>query len=570
MRWVLPEGTFEGAERLASALGVHKLAAWVLLARGLHTPEAATAFLSDALADLPDPFSMKGMNTAVERLERAVAAGEKITLYGDYDVDGVCSTSLLSLFLRELGGKVATYIPHRMAEGYGLNAQAIERIAGDGTKVLVTLDCGITSTHEVDVANRLGLTVVIVDHHTVPSTMPAAFAILNPHQPGCAYPTKHLCAAGVAFNLCMALRHQLRASGFFAGRAEPNLKSLMDLVALATVADVVPLTGVNRILVKHGLKELSAGRRPGVRALKEVAGLSAEAEITSGLVGFRLGPRINAAGRLDDASVGLKLLCASSLEEARPIASVLDAANAERQGIEQSILNEALQQAEAKAAMKGLVLHADDWHPGVIGIVASRVVERFHRPTVMVTFHGGAGRGSARSIEGFHLVDALGTCAEHLTKFGGHKHAAGLSIEKPRLEAFVGAFEQIAAQRLTDLDLEPRCRVDAVVQLSELDEKAVEAVRALGPFGMGNPEPVFAARRLVAQPKVIASKREGAVGHLKLKLEQAPQLDVIGFGFADKLKLTEGPLDAAFQLSVEEWMGARRVSLKLKDLVVSG
>jgi single-stranded-DNA-specific exonuclease len=568
LRWQVSEPLEDGASKLASALELHPLAARILCSRGITTPEAAQAFLSDRLVDLPDPFRMKGMPGAVERLLRALRTEEKITLWGDYDVDGVCSTSLLSLFLREVGGKVATYIPHRLGEGYGLNLEAIERIAQDGTRVLVTLDCGITSVSEIARAKALGLDVVVVDHHQVPETMPPADAILNPHQPGCEYPTRHLCAAGVAFNLCMGLRKRLREVGAFSSRREPNLRSLMDLVALATVADVVPLTGANRILVKTGLEELTQARRPGVRALKEVAGLGADAPVSSGQVGFRLGPRINAAGRMDDASVGLRLLCSDSLEEARALAEQLDRANAERQTVEQGILDDALAQAELQKNARGLVLHSDGWHPGVIGIVASRVVERFHRPTILVAVRDGMGRGSARSIEGFHLVEALHQCAEHLAKYGGHKAAAGLSIEPERIPAFVARFAEIAGERLTDQDLVPRCRIDAVVSLREVDERAVEAIGRLGPFGHGNPEPVFASRRLVAHPRLLANKRGGA-GHLKLSIEGAPQLDAIGFGMEDRLALTEGPVDLAYQVGIDEFRGVRRISMKLKDVRAS-
>ncbi len=568
MRWLVPEQQEEGASGLAAALDLHPLAARILWNRGIATPEAVQAFLSDRLADLPDPFTMKGMPAAVDRITRALRAEEKITLWGDYDVDGVCSTSLLTLFLREVGGKVATYIPHRLGEGYGLNLEAIERIAQDGTRVLVTLDCGITSVAEIARAKALGLDVVVVDHHQVPETMPPADAILNPHQPGCDYPTRHLCAAGVAFNLCMGLRKRLRESGTFASRREPNLRSLMDLVALATVADVVPLTGANRILVKVGLDELTQARRPGVRALKEVAGLGADAPVSSGQVGFRLGPRINAAGRMDDASIGLKLLCSESVEEARTLATQLDQANAERQAVEQGILDDALAQAELQKGARGLVLHSDGWHPGVIGIVASRVVERFHRPTILVAVREGLGRGSARSIEGFHLVEALHQCAEHLVKYGGHKAAAGLSIEPGRIPAFTEQFARIAGERLTDDDLVPRCRIDAMVSLREVDERAVEAIGRLGPFGYGNPEPVFASRRLVAHPRLLPNKRGGA-GHLKLSIESAPQLDAIGFSMEDRLPLTEGPVDLAYQVGIDEFRGVRRISMKLKDVRAS-
>jgi len=541
----------------------------VLVARGLSDPGEAAHFLADALSNLPDPFTMHGMRPAVDRLVRAVRAGEPVTLYGDYDVDGVCSTALLSLFLEACGARVRTAIPHRLREGYGLNHRAVERIAQEGARVLVTLDCGITAAAEVARARDLGLDVVVVDHHTVPAVLPPALAVLNPHQEGCRYPTRHLCAAGVTFALCMALRRALREAGHFAGRAEPNLRSLLDLVALATVADVVPLTGVNRVLVRHGLVALSRADRPGVRALKEVAGLAASAPVSSGLVGFRLGPRINAAGRLDDASVGLQLLRARTLEEARPLAHSLDVANQERQLIEQRILGAALEQAEARGAERGLVLWGEDWHPGVVGIVAARVVDRLHRPVVVVGVQDGVGKGSARSIERFHLVDALTRCAELLTRYGGHRAAAGVTLEARALPAFRQAFARVASELLTPEDLERTCRVDVVVDPAELTERAVEGLGALGPFGPGNPEPLLLARGLSARARVLEAKRGGA-GHLKLVLTEAPRLDAIGFGMAERASETRGRVDLTFQATVDEFRGQRRVALRLKDLRAAG
>jgi single-stranded-DNA-specific exonuclease len=544
---------------------VDVLAARVLVARGFGDPETAANFLADALGDLPDPFLMRGMRPAVERLVRAVLRKELVTLYGDYDVDGVCSTALVSLFLEACGARVATSIPHRIRDGYGLNRAAAERIAQDGTRVLLTLDCGITAAAEVGRARDLGLDVVVVDHHTVPATLPPALAVLNPHQEGCGYPTRHLCAAGVAFMLCMALRRELREAGHFTSRPEPNLKALLDLVALATVADVVPLTGANRVLVKHGLVALSRAERPGVRALKEAAGLQPEQLVTAGLVGFRLGPRINAAGRLDDAALGLRLLRAATLEEARPLAHALDVANQERQLIEHRILGAALGQAQAQGEARGLVLWGEDWHAGVVGIVAARVVERLHRPTVVVAVDGVQGKGSARSIERFHLVEALHGCSEFLVRYGGHRAAAGVTVEARQLHAFREAFGRMAAHALTLEDLEPRCRVDVLVEPGELTERAVTGLSVLEPFGQGNPEPVLAARGLCAHTRVLASKRGGA-GHLKLSLPEAPRLDAIGFGMAERAGEATGKVDLAFQASVDEYRGQRRVALKLKDL----
>ncbi len=571
MRWVFPGGERDveaqrrAARRLAIELGLDPLAARVLVARGVQEPQDAAQFLSHELTDLPDPFRMKGMSAAVERLTRAVVQHEKVTLYGDYDVDGVCSTALLSLFLDAVGAPPLTYIPHRIDEGYGLNVRAVERIAHEGSKLLVSLDCGITSVTEVAHAQALGMDTVIVDHHTVPDTLPAATAILNPHQPGCEYPTKVLCAAGVAFNLVMALRRSLRTLGWFERRPEPALKPLMDLVALATVCDVVPLTGANRILVQHGLDALARADRPGVRALKEVAGLETEGPVSAGQVGFRLGPRINAAGRLDDASVGLQLLRTRDLTEARALAAKLDGANKDRQEIERKMLVEAIAQAEDRQGSRGLVLWAEGWHPGVVGIVAARIVERFHKPTLIIGVQGGVGKGSARSVEGFHLVEALRECAEHLSKFGGHRHAAGVTLEARRLLDFRRDFEAVAARRLREEDLEPRCRVDVVVDPGELTERAVGALAALGPFGAGNPEPTFVAESLHAEARIVTAKN-GGVAHLKLVLPDAPALDTIGFGMGPRLAELEGRVDLAFQPSVETWKGRTRVSLKLRDL----
>jgi len=571
LRWVFPGGDRDvevqrrAARRLAIELGLDPLAARVLVARGVSEPQEAARFLSHELTDLPDPFRMKGMSAAVERLTRAIVRQEKVTLYGDYDVDGVCSTALLSLFLDAVGASPQTYIPHRIDEGYGLNIRAVERIAQEGTRLLVSLDCGITSVAEVARARDLGMEVVIVDHHTVPGTLPEATAVLNPHQPGCEYPTRALCAAGVAFNLVMALRRSLRTLGWFERRPEPALKPLMDLVALATVCDVVPLTGANRILVRHGLEALGRAARPGIRALKEVAGLEPEGAVSAGQVGFRLGPRINAAGRLDDASVGLQLLRTRNLSEARDLADRLDRENEARQKIERQMLVEAVAQAEERQGARGLVLWAEGWHPGVVGIVAARVVERFHKPTLIIGVQGGVGKGSARSVEGFHLVEALTECAEHLSRFGGHRHAAGVTLEAQRLHDFRRAFEAVAARQLREEDLEARCRVDVVVQPEELTERAVGALAALGPFGAGNPEPTFVAESLRAQGRIVTAKN-GGVAHLKLVLPSAPALDTIGFGMGPRLPEVDGPVDLAFQPSVETWNGRTRVSLKLRDL----
>jgi len=557
------------AAELVRALGLHPLAARVLAVRGHGEPAAAARFLEAPLSDLPDPFSMRDMDRAVARIALAVEGGERIACYGDYDVDGVTSTALLSGFLRASGADVVTYVPHRLVEGYGLNGEAVARLAGRGVKLLVTLDCGITSIEEIRAAAALGVDAVVVDHHTAPVELPAAAAILNPHRPGCGYPTKDLAAVGVAFALVMALRRRLRQGGRFgAARPEPNLKAALDLVALGTVADVVPLVGANRTLVRAGLVELARSRRPGVRALKRVAGIAEGAPVTAGQVGFRLAPRINAAGRLDDAGRGVRLLLSEEAGEAAALAEELDRENQARQEIERRILEEALAEASARVAegARGLVLARDGWHPGVVGIVASRLVERFHRPVVLVALQDGAGKGSGRSIEAFHLYEALAACSAHLARFGGHRHAAGVTVERGQVEAFRAAFEACAAAGLSEEELAPRCRIDAWVEDRDLTDGAATDLEKLAPFGSGHPEPVFALRGAAARGRTVGS----AGAHLKLAL--GPRgLDAIGFHMGERAGLcAEGPVDAAFSLGFDEWDGTRRLQLKLRDLRPAG
>jgi single-stranded-DNA-specific exonuclease len=476
----------------------------------------------------------------------------------------VTSTALLAGFLRASGADVLTYVPHRLVEGYGLNTAAVEKLAAQGARLLVTLDCGITSAPEVRAAAALGVDAVVVDHHTVPVELPAAAAILNPHQPGCPYPSKDLAAVGVTFTLAMALRKALRERGRFgATRPEPNLKDALDLVALGTVADVVPLVGANRILVRWGLEVLARSRRPGLRALKRVAGIAEGAEVSAGQVGFRLAPRINAAGRLDDAGRGVRLMLETDDGRADALARELDQENQSRQEIERTILAEALHDAAERVAAgaRGLVLARDGWHAGVVGIVASRIVERFHRPAVLVALpaEGEEGKGSGRSIESFHLHDALRACERHLVRFGGHRHAAGVTIARGNVQAFRDAFEAHALAHVKDEDLVPRCRIEGWIEERDVSDRAVADLAKLGPYGAGHPEPVFALRGAAAKARTV-----GAGGaHLKIALGR---LDAIGFGMGDRLPLCAGAVEAAFTMGFDEWDGARRVQLRLRDV----
>ena len=583
MRWQLGEGTGRDAvqqgARLASVLGIPAPVGRVLWARGYREASQAERFLEPRFEHLPNPFELKGIEVAVSRLQRALAQGERVCVYGDYDVDGVTSTALLVSVLRKLGGNVEFYVPHRLVEGYGLNVRALEKLAARGTRLVVSADCGVTAVAEIDAAAKLGLDVVVIDHHTASQDLPRALAILNPHQPGCTFPGRELAAVGVAFHLLLALRKRLREAGWFATRPEPNLREVLDLVALGTIADVVPLTGPNRVLVHFGLKELARGARVGVLALKSVAQLAGE--VTAGDVGFKLGPRINAAGRLDDASVGVRLLLSEDLREARALAEQLDRANAERQDLQVRIASEAIAHAEKLGppeARRTLVVSSSGWHVGVVGIVAARLVERFHRPALVIAEEGGVAKGSGRSVEGFHLYDALARCAHHLTKFGGHKHAAGVTLDTGRISDFAEALEAEGREALDPAQLSARLRIDAELHPSEVRMELASQLRRLAPFGAGNPEPVFFCRELAAhEVRLLPDKKGTGPGHLKLRLGEAGprvsegesiELEAIGFNLGGTVLAVGTRLDAAFQLAVDNWNGSERLQLKVKDLKV--
>lgn len=560
MRWILRDADAAEARELERALGLHPVAARVLVSRGFGDPLAVERFLAASLADLPDPFAMKGMERAVERIIRAIRERERVVVYGDYDVDGVTSTTMLVGFLRGLGADVGHYVPQRLKEGYGLNPAAIDHLVSEGARLIVTVDCGVTAVEEVARASRAGVDVVVVDHHKAPPELPRAYAMLNPHQPGCGFPFKDLCAAGVTFHLLMALRKRLREEGFFERRPEPNLRRWLDLAALGTVADVVPLVGPNRILVQHGLRELEKAERIGVAALKRVSGI-AEGPVTAGQIGFRLGPRINAAGRLDDAGAAVALLLSDDPAEAEALAEQLEQANQDRQAIERSITTEAMEQAKrAPENVRGLVLSGEDWHPGVVGIVASRVVERFHKPAVVLGIDGDGAKGSCRSIERFNMFEGLGRCADHLLKFGGHHHAAGVTLEAKEIVAFTKAFQAEAKRQLKPSDLVPVIRVDAEIGTHEMTLELAEALSRLQPFGAGNPEPVLSSRASDVETRVLPS-RNGDRDHLKFRLGRT---DCIGFGLGDSRGLMRGTVKVAYNLTVDDWNGRLRAQAKVK------
>lgn len=546
---------------LAEALAIRSLTATVLLGRGISDVEEGRAFLQARLASLPDPLLLAGMKRATERLADAVVAGERIAVHGDYDVDGISAAALLIEGLRALGASVDCHIPLRLRDGYGLSAEALQRAAESGARLAISVDCGIGAVVEARRARELGLDLIITDHHLPPAELPEALALINPHLPDCRYPFKPLAGVGVAFLLYTALRRTLRERGYFAGRAEPDLRNSLDLVALGTIADVVPLTGVNRLLTRAGLEVLNRRQRPGVAALLDVAGAK---EANCGTVAFALAPRLNAAGRLEDATLGVELLLTAEPVAARALAERLDLCNRERQQLEQETLRQAILRLEqgGEGGRHSIVLADPGWHAGVIGIVASRLAERYHRPTVLIASEDGLGKGSARSVAGLHLYQALVACREHLRGFGGHAQAAGLSLDAGEITAFTAAFEEHAARLLPADESAPTLKHDGELHMEDLDRAGVEDLSALAPFGAGNPEPLFLLRNVqVQQPRVLAAK------HLRFTARQGGYSHAaIAFGMAERLAQLPGSLDLLVTPQINHWRNVTEVQLRVRDL----
>ncbi len=566
-KWIAKSVDDTLAQRLSEATGLRLKTARLLVNRGVAEPDQARAYLEPKLTDMPDPTLLLGSTRAAERLADAIERGERITLYGDYDVDGVTSSSLMSAFLSAHGATPMVYIPKRLVEGYGLNQGAVQQLAEEGTQVLVTLDCGITAADEISKANDLGIDTIVVDHHKCPPELPPTCATLNPHQDDCPYPDKVLAAVGVCFNLVVVLRKVLRERGFYEqdGQAEPNLRRLLDLVALGTIADMVPLTGVNRMFTWFGLVELRHAHRVGVRALMEVSRVR-PLRCSSSDVGFRLGPRINAAGRLDDATIGVRLLLTDDLQEARRLAAALDDANGNRQSIEGDVFRQACKLVEAEASLPDIIVYSNEtWHPGVVGIVCSKLVERFDRPAILI---GEGGRGSARTARGLHLYNAINDCASHLTKFGGHRAAAGMRIPFANVEAF----RQALLQRVRDdedygVATESTLYYDDVIGPDEVQEQWFEEMSRLEPFGNGNSEPLFLLQDVSVRSFKVVGK-----DHLKLRLQEGTRggLSCIAFKMAEHAQTlrSDAPLEVAAHMFKNEFQGVEKLELRVRDLRV--
>lgn len=541
--------------------GLSPLLASLLYQRDLRDPEATRAFLdAEYTRGLHDPLTMRGMAEASARIAQAIERGEPIAVYGDFDTDGVTAVTLMVQALTAMGANIRPYIPHRLREGYGLNIAAIRQLAAEGVRLLITVDCGISNAAEVEEAGRLGMDVIITDHHTPPAILPAALAVVNPKQPDCAYPYKQLVGVGIAFKLVQALVRRGLSLGGLRGR------DLLDVVALGTVADMGPLTGENRVLVKAGLQALNTTQRPGLKALIEVSGL-VQGQLTSTDVGFMLGPRINAAGRLDDAVRAYHLLLARDYGTARAIAEELNQTNRERQALTKQVQAAARAQAEAtgKHRQRVVIIADEEFPAGVVGLVAGKLVEEWGRPVLLIERGAELSRGSARSIPGFNIIEALTSCRELFVRFGGHSAAAGFTIPNanlPRLEQHLLA---LAEERLTDAMLQPSLTVDATLDLNELSFDLFAELQRLEPFGQANPLPTLmspAVDVLDAQPR----GSDGQHLHLRLRRNGAVY-DAIAFrlGHLAEAVRRHPRIDVAYHLMADEWNGERRLRLQVED-----
>lgn len=558
--WVIRQVDPIQRGRLSQALSISSATAALLLNRGVTTLDQATAWMSPIQTH--DPFLIPDMERAVDRLHHAMQRREQVCFYGDYDVDGMSATSIYLSFFRTLGANVRAYVPHRLREGYGLNESAVRTLAQAGVSLLVTSDCGTTSHHEISLANQLGLDVIVTDHHQTDMNMPPALAVMNPHRPEARYPFHGLCSGGLAYKVAQAYEAKY-------GSGSVPLESLLDLVALATIADVVPLQDENRLFVREGLTHITRGARCGIRALKQVAGISREC--TAETIAFKLGPRLNAAGRLGEAIKGVQLLTTESEQEANALAGELDRLNQARRELEGTILEEALAQVKSRALSGGIVLYARGWHLGVVGIVAARIMERFHRPTVVIAVNeDGIGKGSARTIPGFDLYQALAGCRDLLVAFGGHPSAAGVTIQESQLPAFCDRFSTIAEKWIRDTQSTPVLHVDSEVRLKEITFSLLREIGTLHPFGAGNPEPMFVVKGVnVINARVVGDK------HLKMTVRQDGSLpfDSIGFGMnslEDRGLSPTAPIDVACTPELNHWNGYDRIQLRIRDIRAAG
>jgi single-stranded-DNA-specific exonuclease len=559
--WLLRECDEQACEELSKSLSITPTTARILVNRRITDPENADKFLNPKLSHIPDPFTLPDMRVAVERIAKALERGERIAIYGDYDVDGITATVLLVDFLSSLGHRPLAMLPDRQEGGYGLHRDAVESLAKQGVNIIITVDNGIRAIDAIKRASELGMDVIVTDHHMPEQEMPSAIAIVNPKIMTEDGDMSSLSGCGVAFMLALALRRHLRERGSLPD-PEPNLKNQLDVVALGTIADIMPLTGTNRVLVSYGLSEIARAERLGLRALLAVSGTDHDS-ISPGMVAFRLAPRINAAGRLGTAYRALNLLLTEDEDTAFAIAAELDKANRERQALEEKALRQAEHMLEsAPRIADGIVVHGDDWHVGIIGIVAAKLAEIYERPAVVITRGAAPARGSARSGGNIDLLKALLPCSDLLMQYGGHAQAAGLSIEAARIPLFEKRFSE-ACRELCEGISSAALKIDAFVKPDDITPTLMDELKRCAPFGVGNPEPVLAFDRAHASElKLVGS------AHMKMRLvSEGKAFDAIGFNMADKLEgVGSDAISLAFTPQYNTWNGRTTIQLKIKDI----
>ncbi len=563
MQWNILQPDPACVKMLQSHLQCHPVTAAVLANRRITSPQSAGAFIHPALDALPPPEALTGMAQAVERICAAIRRRQRILIVGDYDVDGITAAAILLLFLKSAEADVICHLPHRIEEGYGFHPAQVTRLAVPrGVGLIITVDCGIGSDAAVAAAGRFGIDVIVTDHHAIGATLPAAHAVLNPKRDGESGPLYHLAGVGVAFYLTIALRAALRAEGWWRLRPEPNLKALCDLVALGTVADIVPLLGVNRVLTKAGLDQINLLARPGIKTLLNANGTPPQ-PVGSEDIAFRLAPRLNAAGRMAHAGLAFELLCAATEGEARKLAETLNALNQRRQQIERQICAEIVDRLESRPDLlkrKSLVLAGADWHLGVLGIVAAKLAARYYRPVILIAAQGGVGKGSGRSIPGVDLYAALSRCAPLLTSFGGHRLAAGLTLPTAAIEKLRSAFDEAVADALPETLPGPQLNIDCEVRFDQITPELLTELARLEPFGADNPPPLFMARDV----HVTTACLVGQSRHRRMVLCQADHCRTVGaiqFNQASECPGTTFFQRMAFRLQWNRYRGAREVQI---------
>lgn len=561
-RWTLTEPPPESILKpLAEKLGIGRTLTSILINRGIDTFEKAREFFRPGKDYLLDPLLMNGMDAAIRRVLKARDSGERIMIYGDYDVDGTNGTAMLYTYLNSIGCKVSYFIPDRIKDGYGLSISGIDKAVQRGVGLLLSIDCGVTATEQVQYAKQHAIDCIICDHHEPGDTLPDAHAILNPLKPGCTYPFKYLSGCGVGFKLIQGIARELRH--------EEKVFDYLDYVALASAADIVPLEGENRVLVKMGLDIINQRPRPGIRAIIQSAGLK-PGKINTGQIVFVIAPRINAVGRLGDARRAVELLTCDDYAQACEYAKIVETENYNRRKIDEETFSQAMEIAESYMEDVGnslpLILHQDGWHPGVIGIVASRLVEKYYRPTILMTTVDGVAKGSARSIAGFDIYQALKQVEDYTLQFGGHKYAAGVSVELDRLDEFRKAFNQVAQEYLNEEILTPEIKIDALLSFEEITPKFVRILEMFAPFGPENVNPTFYSHNL----QIVGAPRIVGKNHLLMKIRQNNLiLDAIGFNLGHLLPNVSGrgkDIQLVYTIHQNEWNGVISTQLRIKDI----